>query len=477
MQILTDIRFLAVLVVLVLHVGSTMHAVLYKRDANSTIIWVTIIWMLPGVGWILYVVLGINRIQRKANRLLRKFGHGTAIRGQETQDSRDPCNLTELERWLPQVVGRVTDRPLVGGNEIHSLQNGEEAYPAMLKAIDEAKVSIGLVTYIFDNDDAGALFVAALKRAVDRGVKVRVLIDSVGARYSFPTIVRKLRRAEVTVQRFLPTWIPWRFPYANLRNHRKIMVVDGVLGFTGGMNIRGTLDGKDRSKSAMHDLHFSVAGPVVSQLQEVFAFDWEFSSGETLQGQDWFPALAARGSIRARAITSGPDDDFEKLRTIFLAAIGSARTSIELMTPYFLPDSAIIAALNIAALRGVCVRILLPKKNNLRLVQWACNSQIWQVLKYGCQIRYAPPPFDHSKLLVIDREWTLLGSANWDPRSLRLNFESNLECYCREFAARNSAIFAEKWNPAEPVTMEDLDKRPLAIRLRDGLARLFTPYL
>jgi cardiolipin synthase len=216
---------------------------------------------------------------------------------------------------------------------------------------------------------------------------------------------------------------------------------------------------------------------VVTRLQEVFADDWEFVTGEPLQGERWFSTLSEVGPVRARVVPSGPDDDFEKLRTTFFGALSCARESVRIMTPYFLPDAGLITALNVAALRGVQVDILLPQRNNLRLVQWASTAELWQVLGHGCRVWLVPPPFDHTKLMLVDRVWSLIGSANWDSRSLRLNFELDVECYDPTLAASLEAVVKRKLAEAVPVTLADLDSRNVLFKLRDGVARLFSPYL
>jgi cardiolipin synthase len=355
--------------------------------------------------------------------------------------------------------------------------NGDAAYPAMLAAIKAAERSISLVTYIFDNDRSGRRFVDALGEAVKRGVQVRVLIDDAGARYSLPSIVHPLRHARVPVARFLPTLAPWRLMTMNLRNHRKIMVVDGRVGFTGGMNLREGNLVAEHPRSPVQDLHFHLEGPAVAQLQEIFVGDWAFATNETLSGESWFPSLSPVGTVIARAIPDGPDEDFEKLRLTILGALACAETSVQILTPYFLPDPAIVSALNVAALRGVRVDIILPARSNLPFVHWASRAMWWQVLRRGCRIWLTPPPFDHSKLMVVDGQWALVGSANWDARSLRLNFEFNLECYDRELALRLEALLRQKLAGAKEITLAEIDSRRLPERLRDGSARLLTPYL
>jgi cardiolipin synthase A/B len=455
---------------------ASIHALLYKRDSRAAALWLGLIWLLPILGTVFYLALGINRIRRRAISLgVRKVIH-----------RKIPKNLGETQstgvehlQLLARVVENVVEQPLNGGNKIQPLVNGDNAFPAMLEAIESAKKSISLVSYIFDNDRSGREFVAALDRAAKRGVAVRVLVDAAGARYSWPPITFALRHAQVPFAKFLPTslFTPWRMVTINLRNHRKILVVDGKIAFTGGINIRhGNVLG-EKPKSPVQDLHFRAEGPVVVRLQEAFVNDWAFATGEILDDENWFPELSERGRVIARVITDGPDIDFEKLRWTLLAALAEAQTSVQIITPYFLPDPALVSALNLAALRGVHVDIILPAKNNLPFVHWASRSMWWQVLERGCHIWLTPPPFDHSKLMIVDGHWVLLGSANWDTRSLRLNFELNLECYGRDFAREMMAVVEKKMERAREVKLSEVNKRSLSIKLRDALARLFSPYL
>src|SRR6266496_1974773 len=457
---------------------ASIHAVLNKRDSRAAALWLGFIWLLPLLGPVLYLALGVNRIRRHAQSLRVGRGPSAAIPKPIPEDMGEPQRPeAEHLRMLARVVDRVATQPLVAGNRVQALVNGDEAYPAMLDAIEQANVSVSLATYIFDNDRSGRRFVEALGRAVTRGVQVRVLIDDAGARYSLPSIVGRLKRAGVPVARFLPTLAPWRLTTINLHNHRKILVTDGRIGFTGGMNIRGGNALVAKPRRPVQDLHFKVEGPVVAQLQEAFVDDWAFCTKEVLAGDSWFPELKERGSVIARVITDGPDVDLDKLRWALLGALSCAQSSVRILTPYFLPDPPLITALNLAALRGAQVDIILPSVSNLPYVYWASRAMWWQVLERGCRIWLTAPPFDHSKLMIVDHHWVFLGSANWDPRSLRLNFELNVECYGREFAGAMEAVVQGKLRGAKAVTLEEMDGRSLPVKLRDGVARLFTPYL
>ncbi len=466
---------------MIVAVVASAHAVLTKRDTRATIAWVGLICLTPLVGAILYTWLGINRIERRARRLRSVHQHPQPTKNPEAcpqailtdtlgPDGAHLCSLATL-------VQNISGRPLLHGNRIVPLHDGDEAFPAMLQAITEATLSVSLGTYIFDNDRVGQQFLEALTHAVARKVQVRVLIDDMGARYSWPTMAHALRKAGIPLATFMPPLVPWRFQYSNLRTHRKTLVVDGNIGFTGGINLREGHLLSSHPRHPVRDLHFRVEGPVVSQIQHVFADDWSFCTGEVLEGDLWFPELAPAGQVVSRGIPDGPDEDFESFLHTLLGALASAERSVQIVTPYFLPDASLITALNVAALRGITVDIVLPKENNIALVQWASTAMLWQIVSRGCRVWISPPPFDHTKLMVVDELVSFVGSSNWDARSLRLNFEFNLECYDRPLAANLTSVVQERIRRAHRLTLAELDGRPLPTKLRDGIARLASPYL
>jgi cardiolipin synthase len=456
----------------------TVHAVLRKRHVPAVVGWVGLAWLAPISGALAYFLLGINRIQRSANALDRRAAAAPpAEPARAASAAGRPGAIDAGLAGLVRLGDRVTGRPLLEGNRIEPLLDGDEAYPAMLAAIEAARHSVALASYIFDNDVAGHAFREALVRARDRGVEVRVLIDDVGSRYTRPTMVGELRDAGVTVAAFLPTRVPRLFQYANLRNHRKIMVVDGRVGFTGGMNIRAGHWLARSPDDPVRCVHFRVEGPVVTDMQEAFATDWAFTTGERLAGERWFAPSHDCGPVAARGVPDGPDADIDNLPQLLLGALAVATRRVRIVTPYFLPDDGLLRALQVAALRGVEVDIVLPERSNLPLMDWAMTPQLPWLLEAGCRIHRVPPPFEHSKLCVVDGAWSLIGSTNWDARSLRLNFEYNLECYDRGLAARLDAIIDARIAASRIVDRAEFEGRPLPARLRDGLTRLLSPYL
>lgn len=452
-------------------VYSAGHAVIYKRDTRAVIAWVGLIMLLPLLGSIFYWLLGVNRIARQAR----------ALRPDALHRESAPMNGAMLvpERWqrLARAGDALSPFNLMAGNHLQALVNGEQAYPAMLSAIHEAGASVCLSTYIFDHDWVGLEFIEALAAAASRRVAVRVLIDGVGARYSRRSVVRELRSRGVPAQLFLPMHLPRSLAAFNLRNHRKLLIVDGTVGFTGGMNIREGHRRRAPYPYAIQDIQFQLHGPAVVQMQTIFNEDWHFACGEHLAGEAFFPALEPAGEALVRGVVDGPDEHRDPLRQLMHTALAEAQERVAVLTPYFLPDDVLVSALNAAALRGVRVDILLPSRNNQMLVHWASQALHWQLLERGCHIWFTPPPFDHTKLLLVDSHWLLVGSANWDPRSLRLNFEFDVECYDAGLGRRLAAWVDQRLADARPLTLREADQRSLPIRLRDGTARLLTPYL
>jgi len=447
-----------------LAVGVTVHVLLTKREAGSSVAWIGLAWLAPILGSVLYLLLGINRVRRRAISLQRPR---PPKRATNTVRSRDD-HLSALEH----AGQRITGRPAEDGNAIQILRNGDNAYPQMLAAIDGASRSIALSSYIFRADAAGNPFIEALTRAKERGVEVRVLIDGYGGGYFTSSTYHRLRKAGVPAARFLHSTLPWRMPFLNLRSHKKILGIDGRTVFTGGLNIGAENLTNTHPKHPVFDTHFEFEGPIVGQLIDVFAADWLFATKESLRGDAWFPSLGAVGDSTARVVTSGPDSDLEKIEFVVLAALSCARKSIRIMTPYFLPDERIITALSLAAYRGVEVDLVLPEHSNHPTVDWGSRVQMTPLLQAGCRVWTYPAPFNHSKLMTIDGLWALVGSANWDIRSFRLNFELDLEVY-------HSGVVQDIDDQitAHQKARLTAGRRPLPLRLRDGAARLMVPYL
>lgn len=475
-------HLLAALSVLVAAVAG-IHAAMTKDEVRSAIGWVGVIILSPFVGALIYAVAGVNRMRRDSIAAERSAaGHEKA-----SHPGADVSGELVTERFgarfaaLTNVGDKLTHHRMVAGNTIDMLGSGDEAYAAMVGAIEGAHRSIVLETYIFDRDPVGLRFADALIAAVGRGVAVRVLIDAVGARYSVPSIVGYLREGGVDAKVFNGRIIVGlRLPYANLRTHRKILVVDGAVAFAGGMNIRQGFTTEFAGDASARDTHFRIRGPVVADIFAVAAEDWNFATDERLDGEAWRVgevAVEPASPVFMRALPSGPDASLETNHKMLMGAFSVASRSIRIMSPYFLPDRELISALTTAARRGVDIDIVVPAANNLVLVDRAMTAQFDQVLRSYCRVWRAQGAFDHSKLLAIDGTWAFVGSSNLDPRSLRLNFEIDLEVLDAGFAGGIDARIAAVIDGATPVTMAELRARPFPVRLVDRLLWLGSPYL
>lgn len=459
------------------------HALLYKRDPRSSWGWIAVIILSPFLGPLIYFFFGINRVKSRGQKLLEKMpfslSEGCSLREKHSCDKEKaqiPMDMPEAlvpQAWLAYAL---SGRPLSKGNKITPLHNGEQAYPAMLEAIDSAQKTVHLGVYIFDPDEVGMRFIDALTRAHDRGCDVRVVIDGVGGlKFSKKSAHTLLRERGVDCRLFLkPSLIPPSVN-VNLRCHHKNLIVDKKVGFTGGMNISSRhlyeSDHADRQK----DMLFKLEGPVISQLDEIFLWLWGFVTGKEVDPPIQLPQ--GDGPTYCRMLADGPNEDLDKLHAVLVSAVHSARRQITIVSPYFLPPRDLLMALKIADTRGVDVRVVIPEKNNQWWLHRAMRNMLWELLEYGVEVYMQKPPFAHTKLFMVDGEYACVGSANVDARSLRLNFELNLEVYDAEFTQGIEAYANSLIAEAHAMTLEEVENRPLRKRLVDALCWLLSPYL
>lgn len=473
------IAFAVGVLVSMFSVGAAAHALLTKRDPRSATAWIALSLLFPVFGALAYVLFGNNRIRTRARRL-----HDLPEEAEPTQ----PRVLEHVAvehliapeyRNLAMLGYAASGNALLTGNSVEALACGENAYPAMLHAIGEARRYIWMASYIFESRGIGREFIEALGAARKRGVSVRVLLDGFGQFYTFPLAAWGLRRRGVQVSTFLqPRLLPPSLSL-NLRNHRKILVVDGEMAFTGGMNIRGKHMARDKGACAeVIDMHFRLRGPVVHQIEEVFAADWLFSSRTSLPRMT--PPLRVTPlpeEAECRVIVDGPNEDIDKLSWVLMGAISAARRSVRIMTPYFLPPRELTVALQTASLRGVKISIVLPANNNFAFMTWAATHTLGELLKTGVHVYFFEGPFQHTKLLLVDEYYAQIGSSNLDPRSLRLNFEIAVEVYDHAFGRQLAGHFAETLQQSREYTYRDWRSRGVLRQLRDALFWIFTPYL
>jgi cardiolipin synthase len=459
--------FSLISVYLIVATAAGIHVLLHVRISRAAFGWLGLIIVFPIAGALLYALFGINRIRRKAMRVSRDA---------QVEPGKESLVGHSAEGEARSQPGfRVTGLELIPGNKVTTFYNGEEAYPPMLEAIDSASREVLISSYIFNNDDTGRRFIEKLAAARDRGCRVCVLVDDVGIRYSLPTIIGELRKHNLSFRRFMPLrLLPPSFSI-NLRTHRKVLIIDRLVTFAGGMNIgdRQLVDGPSRHRAS--DLHFRFDGGLTRECIRLFADDWKFSRGEPLD--DWTVQAHNNGQALCRLISDGPDDTLDSLMLVIMGVISSATHRVWIMTPYFLPERQILGCLQAAALSGVDVQVMIPEKNNWPLVQWALQHNMVELLDAGVKVLRRPGPFAHSKCMVIDSDYALVGSSNLDARSLRLNFELGIEVFDPVLNEELSNHFRETARTCVPFTREFLKARGTFERLRDGAAALFSPYL
>ncbi len=459
--------FSLISIYLVVAVAAGIHVLLYKRDSRAAFGWLGLIIVFPLAGAFLYVLFGVNRIQRKARRISLNF----APEGGRRQHVERLPSTSQLS--LPGF--KVTGVEPVTGNEVSTYCKGEDAYPAMLAAIDAAEKEVLLSSYIFDNDDTGRRFIKQLAAARDRGCKVYVLVDDVGIRYSLPSIIRILKRNALPFRRFMPLrLLPPSFSI-NLRTHRKLLITDRQVTFAGGMNIgdRQLVNGPSPHRAS--DLHFRFKGPLTADCVRLFAEDWKFARGDDLE--EWTEPCSSQGQAKCRLVSDGPDETLDSLALVIMGAISNAHQRIWIMTPYFLPNRQILGCLQAAALSGVDVKVMIPEENNWAIVQWALQHNMAELLETGVRIFQRSAPFAHSKCMLVDDGYALVGSSNLDPRSLRLNFELGIEVFDPDFNRELSEHFKQVLAHCTPFTIARLKARGAFARLRDAGSALFSPYL
>ena len=376
-----------------------------------------------------------------------------------------------------RALGSLLGPRLVEGNRVEVLVNGEQIFPAMLQAIRSAEKTITFETFIYWSGETGERFVEALCERAQAGVEVHVLLDWVGSLEMDELLVHRLRSAGAAVVRFhKPHWSNWG--KLNNRTHRKLLVVDGLLGFTGGVGIADPWQGDARHPGEWRDTHFKVRGPVVSQMQSVFLDNWMRATGQVLHGAAYLPEQQAVGVATAQMFSSSPSGGSESMHLMYLLALTAARERIALSASYFVPDSLTIKTLRAAAQRGVRIRILLPGAHIDKAVVRRASRASWgPLLEAGVQIAEYQPTMFHMKALVVDDRFVSVGSTNFDNRSFLLNDEANLNVISKPLAARMLALFEDDWAHGKAMDFEAWQHRPWREKLVEQGARLLRSQL
>lgn len=435
---------------------ATRSIILHKRQPHSAMLWIILVWALPLLGFLIFWNFGSTRVL--------------------TRKRRQPL---ALDPWKP-------------GNHVDLLEDGAQAYPAMLASVNEARHSVDLITYIFDLDRVGLLFVDAFVQAAARGVRVRVLVDGIGAWMPGYGLKKRLGKAGVEFATYWRKDRIFRQPVINLRNHRKLLLADAKVAYSGGLNIserhhKGPLAGHPLRRfrpirGVQRDLHFRFRGSVVADMQRCFEDDWNHARvlipSITPERPSARPkAISNAGGDKARVLSSGPDESYERIYEQLLGGLRLAKKTVDLCTPYFIPDEVLLSSLRILSLSGVKVRLFVPRKSDHLYMSWASRAYYWDLIEAGVEIWEIQGGFIHSKAVVVDGIWCLVGSCNLDPRSFRLNFELNVEVLSKRLAAGITRVFENYLSSAHKVGLDYLRREGSLARLRNHTAKLFSPIL
>ncbi len=454
-----------------------------RKEAGATLAWILTIVFLPYLGALLYLLIGRNRFRRRTRRRTNSLDQLRSEGDRPPHQEQDCAALaadSSLSGDIERVALRVTGSPVLSGNSSQVFVDTDVAYDRMQEAILAARHHVHLASYIFRPDEAGRRFRDLLVIKAGEGVEVRLLVDDVGSQGLDDSFVLELENAGGKFARFMPvmpfrpTWRP------NLRNHRKILVVDGRVGFCGGLNIGTEYQGRKKKFAPWRDTHMRIEGPAVWRLQEIFCEDWHFAADENLLSREYyhdFPADGCLGEEMVQVVDSGPDKRYETIRAVLFSAINAARKNVYITTPYFIPGDAMLLALKTACWRGVDVRILLPGKSDLWLVKWAGRSYYRELLEAGIRLYEHRPGILHAKTMVIDGNWATIGSANLDIRSFRLNFEVNVLVSGRAFAARMDEIFESDLEHAHEITTQQMRDESHLRRFAESVCRVLSPVL
>jgi cardiolipin synthase len=452
-----------------------------KKEATSAVAWCLVVFFLPFIGTLLFLVFGYQHVQRP---LLRKRRHKTHYQsrqgGEPLEAAAGGASATEPEgRWaaLAHLADRFGAFPVTDGNRVTFYHEGQHAYDGMLEAIRSARHHIHMEVFIFQPDATGHQFLEALARKAREGVQVRLLYDAMGSRRLHRRTVRGLRAAGGKCAAFLPLNPLRRRIQVNLRNHRKILVVDGRVAFTGGLNVGDEYLGRNPRRGFWRDTHMRVEGPAVTGLQRVFLEDWDFAAGEHLHGPEYFPPHHSAGSCRVQVIHSGPDQPLKSIREIYFAAILQARRRVWIMSPYFVPDAGLHDAICLAGYLGLDVRMLCQFHPDKWIPFFAARYYWGDVLDAGVKVYQYTKGMMHAKVMIVDGEWASVGTANLDNRSMHLNFEVNSLLYSGDEVTALERTFLDDIKTAILLDPRVFARRPFASRLIENACRLLSPVL
>lgn len=475
----------------------SMNIILENRDPAKTMTWLLIFILLPGLGIIVYAIFGRNIRKRKMLKTqklatnikdkhifenLKEIEELVTLEQKSIQNNIILSYIDDMDGIKQRVISLLLNTgvfPFTNNNNIEVYTDGNQKFEKLLKDIENAKEYIHLEYFIIKESEIGIKIKNALIEKAKQGIKVRILYDDVGCwRFWFNRkFFNEMKVNNIQIEPFIPNKFPILGGKLNYRNHRKIVVIDGYIGYTGGINIGDEYLGKNKKFGYWRDTHIRLQGSSVYMLQMVFLTDWYYTTKEILLTKKFFPKMKKYGDSMVQVVASGPDSDWEAIHYAYFSAISQAKKSIYIETPYFIPDESLLKALNCATLSGVEVKIIFPKIADHKIVNTASYSYFSDILKSGGKVYLYTKGFIHSKVIIIDDKIASTGSANMDLRSFMLNFEINAFIYDKKVIDIMVKDFLEDMKNSEELQIEDFNNRSMAKKLKESIARLFSPIL
>lgn len=454
-----------------------------RRNPSATWAWLMVLLLIPGIGFILYLLLGQNLSRRKMFDLKTeedRFHKKLLIQGKQISEDTMEFHDKEMIEYKDMVYMHLINSQSVftQDNQVEIYIDGHDKFDALLKSIENANHHIHMVYYIIKNDKLGNKIINALTKKASEGIEVRLLYDGMGGIRLPRRFFNKLKASGGKVACFFPSLLPLVNIRLNYRNHRKIVVIDGKEAYVGGFNIGDEYLGENKKFGYWRDTHIKITGSAVGSLQQRFLMDWRYASQEKITfDKSYFPQNCSNGQIGIQIVSSGPDSEWEQIKNGYLKMIQSAKKNIYIQTPYFIPDESILEALKIASLSGVDVKIMIPSKPDHPFVYWASLSYIGDLLKSGVHSYTYNKGFIHSKMVVVDGNVSSVGTANMDVRSFKLNFEVNAFIYDNNVSKTLEDIFEKDINDCTEITKQLYERRSILIKFKESISRLLSPVL
>ncbi|MBB6453052.1 cardiolipin synthase [Salirhabdus euzebyi] len=452
-----------------------------NRNPRQTLNWLLVLAAFPVVGFFFYILFGRNYRKQKMFAQKAELDEQTykRVEGSRFFNEQEMEQMGDHQRMLFRLAQKMGNLPISFNTETKVLTNGIQAFPKILDELQKAKHHIHLEFYIVRNDTLGNEIKDILIEKAKAGVEVRFLYDAVGSWQLSQHYKDELSRAGVEVVPFAPVKLPFLNNKINFRNHRKIIVIDGKIGFVGGLNIGDEYMGRDEYYGNWRDTHLFIRGEAVRSLQIIFLQDWFYMTGKTLLKEHYLsPEQIDKDSLGGvQLIAGGPDNQWEMIKILFFSMMMSAKHSIWIASPYFIPDDDILSALKVAALSGVDVRLLVPNRPDKKIVYYASQSYYPELLEAGVKIYQYKEGFMHSKIMIVDEELASIGTSNMDMRSFHLNFEVNAFLYRTQSTEKLVQDYLSDVEHSTEINFKEFKKRSIFMRLYESMCRLLSPLL